>query len=117
MRSELEGGAMRRVLLLATIGLLFASTAAIARYVHGQADAAPAGAGRSVRLEPGAIGIRILFGLRDTLPTQWSGSIAVTGGSLLNLEGWHFRQVDHFTGPASWAAFTRFGEVAARRRA
>src|SRR4051794_40229591 len=103
MRRESGGAAMRRVLLLALAGLLFASTAALARYMRQWAAAAPAGAGRSVRLEPGAIGVRILFGLHDVLPAQWSGSIAVTGGSLVSLEGWHFRQVDHFTGPASWA--------------
>src|SRR5438105_1851798 len=102
---------MRR-LLLATIIVVFGATFGLARVrarAEGEARGQQGKSAHAVRLEPGAVGVRILFGLRDMLPTRWSGSIAVTGGSLISLEGWHFRQADRFTGPASWNAFTRFG--------
>src|SRR5437016_2246438 len=114
---------MRRLWMPVTIAVVVGAIIGVARVparsvgdVREQEAKAQAPAARSVPLEPGAMGIRILFGLRDSLPTQWSGSIAVTGASLISLEGWHFRQVDHFTGATSWAAFTRFGAAATRRR-
>src|SRR5262245_54193672 len=91
-------------LLLATLVVLGCSLA-LARYGRGQEAKGNEAAG--ARIEPGAVGVRVLFGLKDAEPASWDGSLAVSGGTLLRLEGWRFRPGDQLTGAASWKASTR----------
>ncbi len=95
--------------LWVVIALCFALGASIgiARYVRGQEAGRSPGAKGAVRIEPAAVGVRILLGRKDTEPAAWDGSLTVSNGSLLRLDGWRFRQADQITGPASWKASTR----------
>src|SRR3954462_7146194 len=52
-------------------------------------------------------GLIIRFGFKDTAPTPWDGSIAVSQGKVLSVEGWRFEAQDKVTGAAEWKASTR----------
>src|SRR5262249_22755714 len=93
---------MKKAWMVAAV-VVVAATLGLARHGRGQAPRpAP-----PVRLEATAIGVRVLLGRADRQPTRWDGSIAVSGGSLVGLQGWRFRQDDQVTGPSTWRASTR----------
>ncbi len=48
---------------------------------------------------------RIRFGLTDSLPTTWDGSVSVSGGSVANLRSWRPREAD-VIGADSWKLAT-----------
>jgi len=53
--------------------------------------------------------VLIRFGLTDTEPRAWDGSLAVEGGELLALRNWRPRPEDRITGPDSWKLDTTRG--------
>src|SRR5262249_21749071 len=55
----------------------------------------------------GEAGVRIRFGLMDTEPEKWDGSVSVQPGKVALLSGWRFEQDDHANGTESWVASTR----------
>ncbi len=62
------------------------------------------------RLATGSPGVafRITFGLTDAQPTRWDGSIEVSSGKLLSLEGWRFYKDDQVQPDGkSWKCGTR----------
>src|SRR5579872_1963820 len=69
---------------------------------HGGAQIPPADAGPAVPIDPGAVAFRILMGRKDAQPTAWDGSLTVTDGKLIRLEGWRFRRQDQIVGESAW---------------
>lgn len=61
---------------------------------------------------------RILLGLGDTEPAVWDGSIKVSTGKIVSIQGWRFAENDSSDYKSSWKASTRRGmAVPAQRRA
>ena len=59
---------------------------------------------------------RILLGLGDTEPTAWDGSIKVSSGKIVSIQGWRFAENDSSDYKSSWKASTRRGMAAAAQR-
>lgn len=108
---------MRKLGVIAIVLLGATASLGLARYGRGQEPVDPLAAKPPVRIDPSAVAVRILLGRGDTRPTPWDGSLEVTDGSLLRVEGWRFRQMDQLTGPASWKASSRRQLPAAGQRA
>ena len=53
------------------------------------------------------VGVRIRFGLTDTQPTRWDGTIAVSPGRIERIDGWRFQDGDQVQGVTGWKASTR----------
>src|SRR5262249_18938945 len=51
---------------------------------------------------------RVVLGLRDKEPSNWSGQVAVSGGELAALTGWRFegKGKDFVKGPSAWECKT-----------
>ncbi len=45
-------------------------------------------------IEPAVLEFRIVVGIADKASHMWEGAIAVQGGELAGVEGWHFSQND-----------------------
>jgi hypothetical protein len=101
---------MRRNLLAFALLLAIGSGLGIAGYVYSQQAVDTGTRGTPVRLEPAAIAFRVMLGRGDKAVTDWSGSVAVSGGTLIGLEGWRFRKGDSVNPPASWTASTLGGK-------
>src|SRR5919108_518463 len=50
---------------------------------------------------------RVVFGLNEQKPTDWSGKVDVQGGEVASLEGWRFEDTDAVQGLAAWKCETR----------
>ena len=59
------------------------------------------------------MGVRIRFGVGDTKVADWDGSVEVSEGRVLSIDGWRFQKPDKVIDLKSWKAATRKG--AARR--
>jgi hypothetical protein len=59
------------------------------------------------REAPPSHAFRVVFGLRDSETTDWSGRISVSGGEAASLEGWRFEGNDAVDGNAGWHCRTR----------
>jgi hypothetical protein len=59
------------------------------------------------RPEPPRQTFRIVFGLKDKNPTNWSGHLSISGGEITSLIGWHFGDQDVVHGTNSWTCRTR----------
>src|SRR5262245_9651504 len=53
------------------------------------------------------VGVRLRFGLTDSEPKTWDGSVNVKPGKVSLISGWRFEQTDHATGVEGWVASTR----------
>src|SRR5437660_603546 len=58
------------------------------------------------RREPPVLTFRVTFGLRDEQPSDWSGTVAVTGGDVAGLTGWRFEDQDAVEGTSGWKCHT-----------
>ncbi len=58
---------------------------------------------------------RVVVGLKDEKPADWSGRVAVEGGEITNLAGWRFEEKDAVEGKSAWQCKTR-NEVAPGER-
>ena len=54
----------------------------------------------------------ITLGLEAKAAERWDGSVRVTGGRLVSLEGRQFSEGDRLAGPERWVATTRTDQVA-----
>ena len=64
--------------------------------------------GRSGQIAmPDTTTFRVLLGVGDTAPTNWDGSVKVTGGEVASIQGWRFLQNDSSDYKSSWKASTR----------
>src|SRR5215472_1609728 len=64
--------------------------------------------------DDGVASFRVRFGLNDTEPKQWDGSLTVANGELLGVRNWHPRPGDR-VGKADWTLATRRGANFVRR--
>ena len=62
-----------------------------------------------------AFAVRVLLGIKDTEPREWSGSMKCNSASVLKCEGWRFAAGDRIEQPAKWTARTALGPVAPTR--
>ena len=53
--------------------------------------------------------VRILFGVTDKEPADWSGSVTAQACKVAFARGWHFNAAMQMTGPAAWKCATWFG--------
>ena len=50
---------------------------------------------------------RVVLGLKDQQPTDWSGQVAVAGGEAVEIKGWRFEEKDAVQDAAKWTCKTR----------
>ncbi|MEO7297231.1 MAG: hypothetical protein ABI042_01495, partial [Verrucomicrobiota bacterium] len=53
------------------------------------------------------VGVRVRFGLTDTSPEKWDGTISVSPGKVERVDGWRFENADEVQGTTGWKASTR----------
>src|SRR5205823_5720631 len=58
-------------------------------------------------LDTKVITVRLLLGLDDRAPQDWSGKVAIDKGEVVAVEGWRFRQDDKVREANAWDARTR----------
>jgi hypothetical protein len=51
--------------------------------------------------------VRVLFGLTDTDPTSWDGTVSLSSGTVKAIQGWRFGPEDSTDYSSSWKAATR----------
>jgi len=88
-----------------TAGLLLAMAAA-AIVVFPNGGRAQSGLGAPIPMK-GGDSFRILFGLADTEPTAWDGSVKLSGGTVRSVTGWRFLGDDVTDYRSSWKLQTR----------
>jgi hypothetical protein len=49
---------------------------------------------------------RVLLGVNDQKPTDWSGKVEAVGGEVVAIEGWHFEEKDKVLGTSGWQCRT-----------
>ena len=57
--------------------------------------------------DPPVASFRVILGINDKAPTDWSGQVAVTGGEAVALRGWRFEAKDAVDGATKWKCQTR----------
>ncbi|MBM3891915.1 MAG: hypothetical protein FJ388_22605, partial [Verrucomicrobia bacterium] len=58
-----------------------------------------------------AFAVRVMLGLKDAEPREWSGSVKCDSATVLKCEGWRFAAGDRIEQPAKWTARTALGPV------
>ena len=69
----------------------------------------------SATLDDSVVSFRVRFGISDSEPRTWDGSLAVTGGEVVDLRNWHPRPGDQLKGKTAWSLSTRRGQNFQRR--
>src|SRR6516165_2391450 len=59
------------------------------------------------RSEPPVWTFRVVLGIDDKKPTDWSGKIEVVGGDVVAIEGWRFEGKDQVDAKTGWTCQTR----------
>jgi hypothetical protein len=76
--------------------------------VRAQRAAQDSQAGAAARsLDEGTVPIRLILGVGDEVPTDWSGRVSIDKGQVVAVEGLRFRSGDEVTGNATWKASSR----------
>ncbi len=57
--------------------------------------------------DPPTTSFRVVLGLKDKEPTDWSGNVAVADGETVDLKGWRFEEMDAVDGASKWTCKTR----------
>ena len=68
----------------------------------------------SLLADDDVVSFRVRFGVNDTAPKAWDGSLTVANGELLGLRNWHPRPSDRI-GKTDWMLATRHGPNFVRR--
>ena len=58
------------------------------------------------RQEPAVWTVRVVLGLHDKKPADWSGKINVADGEVVSIEGWRFEDNDSVDGTTGWTCKT-----------
>ncbi len=101
--------ASTRVLRTALLAIVPASLALVA--VFSQRAEAPAAVG----VDDSAVSLRIRFGVTDTAPKNWDGSVTASRGSVIALRNWRPRPGDKIGGKTGWSFSTKQGVNFVRR--
>jgi len=64
-------------------------------------------------LDPDAVAVRLILGVGDLAPEDWSGRVALDRGEIVDIEGLRFRDGDLVTGHDAWKARSRLIRKAA----
>ncbi|HKB40435.1 MAG TPA: hypothetical protein VKD72_28660, partial [Gemmataceae bacterium] len=56
--------------------------------------------------EPPRHAFRVVVGLKDKEPTDWSGKVEIQGGELASLAGWRFEGKEDAVSGAAWTCKT-----------
>ena len=64
-------------------------------------------------LDPSVVAVRLLLGIGDDTPEDWSGRVAVDKGEIVAIEGVRFRDGDLVAGRDSWKTRSRLIRKAA----
>ena len=64
--------------------------------------------------DDGVVSLRVRFGVNDTEPKQWDGSLTIADGELLGMRNWHPRPGDRVD-KTDWTLATRRGANFVRR--
>jgi hypothetical protein len=75
--------------------------------VHAQRGAPTQTGPASNVLDTRVVTVRLLMGVGDAQPQDWSGKVTIDKGEVASLEGWRFRQNDGVRGNRAWDARTR----------
>ncbi len=54
-----------------------------------------------------SVSFRVLMGIGDRAPSRWDGSVSVSGGTVLSIQGWRFAGNDSTDYRSSWKLATR----------
>jgi hypothetical protein len=65
--------------------------------------------------EPETVQYRLVFGLKDKEPVDWSGTITVAGGDITGISGWRFEDTDAVDGTKGWTCKTHNGIAPEKR--
>jgi hypothetical protein len=68
-------------------------------------------------LDPEIIAVRLILGIGDATPRNWSGRVALDKGEIVDVEGLRFRDGDMVTGRDSWKTSSRLIRKAAAKKA
>src|SRR5580693_5853573 len=64
--------------------------------------------GRSKQIAmPETTTFRVMLGVGDREPTDWDGSVKVSGGQVVSIQGWRFVQNDSTDYKSTWKLATR----------
>ena len=67
----------------------------------------PAADGAARPLDPDTVAVRLILGIGDEAPQDWSGRLALDKGEIVDIEGLRFRDGDLVIGRDSWKASSR----------
>ncbi len=93
----------------ALLGLAAATFLLVA--VFSQQAEAPA----ALPVDGSAVSLRVRFGVTDSAPKKWDGTISATGGSVIALRNWRPRPGDKIAGKTGWSFSTKQGVNFVRR--
>ena len=77
----------------------------------------PAAEPAAKALDPDIVAVRLILGIGDATPQDWSGRVALDKGEILDIEGVRFRDGDMVTGRDSWKTSSRLIRKAAAKKA
>ena len=101
----------RRLIAVALSLLIIVGVSVSLAQVSATAPAAKA-------LDPEIVAVRLILGIGDTTPQDWSGRATVDKGEIVDTEGLRFRDADIVTGRDSWKTRSRLiRKVAAKKAA
>jgi len=63
--------------------------------------------GAGPMMNPKAVAVRVLLGVRDQQPTVWDGDLKLSQGEVIAIQGWRFAEGDRVEGKTAWKASTR----------
>jgi hypothetical protein len=89
----------RMMAVMVTVVLVVGLSVALAQRPPEQSAAVP--------LEPDTVAVRLILGVGDELPEDWSGRASLDKGEIERVEGLRFRDGDRATGRAAWKARSR----------
>jgi hypothetical protein len=72
-------------------------------------------ASQTLTSDDSVISFRMRFGVTDTAPKSWDGSLTVSSGEALRIRDWHPRPGDQIDGNRTWSLSSRKGLNFARR--
>jgi hypothetical protein len=90
--------------VLSGIVICAAGAAAVLFYAHRPAASQTLAAGGD-----SVISFRMRFGVKDTEPKPWDGSLTVSGGEALRIRDWRPRSGDRIDGNRGWSLSSRRG--------